>query len=103
MTNGQNDHRLYPGQKLAAKIGAKILQADPAQAAIAIRLDQLIDRLQTAALLRRKWPMMIRQIIGSLFRRLLSPDQAPVKGLYIYGGVGRGKTMLMDMFHEVVT
>ena len=102
MTNGQNDHRLYLGQKLAAKIGAKILQADPAQAAIAIRLDQLIDSLQTAALLRHKWSMMIRQIIGSLFGRLLSPDQASVKGLYIYGGVGRGKTMLMDMFHEAV-
>ena len=102
MTNGQNDHCLYPGQKLAAKIGAKILQADPAQAAIAIRLDQLIDGLQTAALLRRKCSMMIRQITGSLFGRLWSPDQAPVKGLYIYGGVGRGKTMLMDMFHESV-
>ena len=46
--------------------------------------------------------MMIRQIIGSLFGRLLSPDQASVKGLYIYGGVGRGKTMLMDMFHDSV-
>jgi cell division protein ZapE len=102
MTNGQNDHRLYPSQKLAAKIDAKVLHADPAQAAIAILLDQLIDRLQTAALLRRKWSMIIRQIIGSLFGRLLSPDQASVKGLYIYGGVGRGKTMLMDMFHEVV-
>ena len=64
MTNGQNDHRLYPGQKLAAKIEAKILHADPAQAAIAIRLDQLVDRLQTSVLSRRKWLMVIRQIIG---------------------------------------
>jgi len=106
MTNSQIDHRLYPSQKLATKIASKILHTDPAQAAIAIRLDQLIDRLQTAALSRRKWPMMIRQIIGqkasNLFGWMLPAEQTPVKGLYIYGGVGRGKTMLMDMFHESV-
>ena len=106
MTNDQNDPHLYPSQKLAAKIAAKTLHADPAQAAIAIRLDQLIDRLPTAALSRRQWPMVIRQILdkisGSLVGRILPPAQAPVKGLYIYGGVGRGKTMLMDMFHDSV-
>ena len=106
MTNGRTDQSLYPGQRLAAKIAAKTLHADPAQAAVAARLDQLIDRLQAAALSRRKLPMVIRQImgqiIGQLFGRMLPPDQSPAKGLYIYGGVGRGKTMLMDMFHDSV-
>ena len=106
MTNGQNDPHLYPSQKLAAKIAAKTLHADLAQAAIAIRLDQLIDRLPTAALSRRQRPMVIRQILdkilGSLFSQILLPAQTPIKGLYIHGGVGRGKTMLMDMFHDSV-
>ena len=106
MTNGHNDQSLYPSQRLAAKIAAKTLHPDPAQAAVAARLDQLIDRLQAAALSRRKLPMVIRRIMGQLFGplfgRMLPPDQSPVKGLYIYGGVGRGKTMLMDMFHDSV-
>ena len=106
MTNGRTDQSLYPSQRLAAKIAAKTLHVDPAQAAVAARLDQLIDRLQAAALSRRKLPMVIRQImgqiIGQLFGRMLPPDQSPAKGLYIYGGVGRGKTMLMDMFHDSV-
>jgi len=106
MTNGRTDQSLYPSQRLAAKIAVKTVHADPAQAAVAARLDQLIDRLQAAALSRRKLPMVIRQIMGQimgqLFGRMLPPDQSPAKGLYIYGGVGRGKTMLMDMFHDSV-
>ena len=36
---------------------------------------------------------------SSFLSRLTKPKQQAVKGLYIYGGVGRGKTMLMDLFY----
>jgi predicted ATPase len=82
---------LYPSQKLAAKIAAKTLHADPAQAAIALRLDQLIDRLQTAALSRRKWPMVIRQMLGQDFGQPIRPDfatcaSASQRAVYLWRG-----------------
>ena len=38
--------------------------------------------------------------LPSALRRLLRRPQAPVRGLYIWGSVGRGKTFLMDLFFD---
>ncbi|MCL2344999.1 MAG: cell division protein ZapE [Desulfobulbus sp.] len=38
---------------------------------------------------------------GSAFKRLLSPPTPP-RGVYFWGGVGRGKSFLMDCFYDLV-
>ncbi|RUM96230.1 cell division protein ZapE [Pseudaminobacter arsenicus] len=76
-----------------AETGA--LQRDPAQEAVATALDHLIDELCAKRLASKA------SALGWLFARKRE-TLAPVKGLYIHGDVGRGKTMLMDMFFELV-
>ena len=71
---------------MQARIMAGELSADAGQQAVTHALDSLIDRL--AGSRKRRW-LGLRQ-------------RAPVTGLYIHGGVGRGKTMLMDMFHDAL-
>ena len=66
------------------------LSADHEQEALAGRLDRLIGRLAGPSVT----PMV--SIFSLVFGR--RPAGEPVRGLYIHGAVGRGKTMLMDMF-----
>ncbi|MEQ1694467.1 MAG: cell division protein ZapE [Hyphomicrobiaceae bacterium] len=78
-------------QHYQERVDSGVLAADIAQRACAVRLEHLADLLSRQAKQR-----------ASLFGRLMrSKDKVP-RGLYIHGGVGRGKSMLMDLFFEVV-
>ena len=77
----------------AARVSAGKVERDDAQEAIVARLAQLERRLAEHRLARKS------SSLGWLFgARAKEADL--VKGLYIFGEVGRGKTMLMDLFFE---
>lgn len=66
------------------------LMKDPAQSAILEQLDIVCAQLKAQSS-RQK----------NLFNRFLKrkpPER--IKGIYLWGGVGRGKTMLMDIFYD---
>lgn len=68
-------------QDYKQKIAAGELKADSAQADMAQRFDALANDLSG---IKTGW-----------FSKPVYP-----KGLYVWGGVGRGKSMLMDLFHS---
>ena len=70
-----------------ALVAAGELRPDPQQAKAAIQLNLLQQQLEQTT------------EIGFLGRLLRKRNEAP-RGLYLWGGVGRGKSMLMDLFHE---
>ncbi|RUU51546.1 cell division protein ZapE [Mesorhizobium sp. M2C.T.Ca.TU.002.02.1.1] len=71
------------------------VERDPAQERIVTALDRLIDEISAKRLAHKS------SALGWLFAAKRQPRE-PVKGLYIHGAVGRGKTMLMDMFFELL-
>jgi cell division protein ZapE len=77
-------------ERLRAQIASRELDADAAQLDVAGRLDDLLARLQC-------WQPQ-RAGFRSLFGR---GGNAVPRGLYIHGRVGRGKTMLADLFFEL--
>ncbi len=66
-------------------------QPDAAQEHAVARLEDLRQRLATAHAASGGW-------LGRL-RRVARRETPAVRGLYLWGGVGRGKTFLMDLFH----
>lgn len=79
-------HERY--QKLVA--GGEITQ-DPVQLDIAARFDALLAAINEKRLAHKRSPL------GWLFGKSRQGRKS-IRGLYIYGEVGRGKTMLMDLF-----
>lgn len=78
--------------RYAALIADGQLQPDPAQKVAVERLQRLQDELVGSAP-KRSW-----------FDRFLGtePDAPNPRGVYMWGGVGRGKSMLMDLFVETL-
>jgi cell division protein ZapE len=73
-----------------ALVTAGELRPDPDQAAAAARLDQLQQELEAVP------------ARGSTLWKMLRKAPEPPRGLYMFGGVGRGKSMLMDLFFDTV-
>ena len=73
-------------------VAAKKIERDRAQEKLLAELVVVEDRVVAHRSARRVQP------VGWLFGS--STQVEPVKGLYIHGDVGRGKTMLMDLFFE---
>lgn len=79
------------GDRYAALIAAGELKPDPEQAAAAARLDALQQALEQPS----PPPGLVARLLGR------KPPAHP-RGLYLWGGVGRGKSMLMDLFHDTL-
>ena len=75
------------------RVRAGELEPDREQRALAARLDALVRDLERSRLGAKS------SSLGWLFG---AKRPEAVRGLYIHGRVGRGKTMLMDLFHEAL-
>ena len=76
-------------------IAAHGYRADDSQLLAMRRLDELGRRLRQSAPRQRGW-------LDRLLRRGPNAAREAPRGLYLWGDVGRGKTFLMDVFHQCV-
>ena len=80
---------MTPLERYRDEIARGVLRPDPAQAALAEELERIHRSLAAA----RDGGLLSR-----LGRRFGRGRREPVRGLYAWGGVGRGKTRLVDLF-----
>ncbi|KRG59199.1 MAG: cell division protein ZapE [Stenotrophomonas koreensis] len=81
---------LTPSQRYAEGVARGAWKDDPAQHAALRELDRIHVGLLADA--------PGNGLLARLSARLRKPE--PVKGLYFWGGVGRGKTFLVDLFYD---
>jgi cell division protein ZapE len=74
-----------------ALVASGAIEADPAQQRAAEAFAGLEQRLSGYK------PIKKQGLLGRLFA---DKDEPPPRGLYVHGEVGRGKTMLMDLFFQ---
>ncbi|WP_394752904.1 cell division protein ZapE [Crenothrix sp.] len=72
------------------RVAKQTIHADDAQLITLQHLQNLLDNALLTIAYEQK----------SSLEKLLSKRPEPCKSLYLYGGVGRGKSMLMDLFYD---
>lgn len=80
-----------PSERYAALISSGELLPDVAQQRLVLEFDQL-----TAELITRE----MQSGLKAHARRIFGKPLPPVRGIYLWGSVGRGKTFLMDLFYQ---
>jgi cell division protein ZapE len=82
--------------RLRQETAAHRLEFDAGQQDAAERLDELRAKLWEQS-------QSVGHMLRSQLRRLAAqPVETPLRGVYLWGGVGRGKTMLMDWFYDAL-
>ncbi len=71
------------------RVAEGLLRPDPAQRAVLLRMESIREKLETP-------------VAKSFLSRFRKSEPTGTQGLYLWGGVGRGKSMLMDLFHAHV-
>lgn len=82
--------RLSIGDAYSRRISSGELQSDPVQQELAVRLEEIRLALEARKLSSKS------SSLGWLFSK--RQKTATQKGLYVWGSVGRGKSMMMDLF-----
>lgn len=80
-----------PGRHYAKRVACGELEYDRHQAAALETLDDILIRLTAPA--KTSW-------LEAMGKRLRQTDAGPVKGAWLWGGVGTGKTLVMDIFAQ---
>ncbi|MBX2823648.1 MAG: AFG1 family ATPase [Gammaproteobacteria bacterium] len=89
---------MSPLNRYEAALDSGELHADAEQKSVVSKLDAIYQQLITNPLPRAREE---RGLLSRLFSRQ-SVEPPKIAGLYLWGGVGRGKTHLTDLFYEVV-
>ncbi len=84
---------LSPAQRYEQLLDAGALTADPAQREAIDALDAIYTQLCARAPRVPLWATALRWLGRP-------PPRPPVRGLYLWGDVGRGKTFLVDLFFD---
>ena len=84
-----------PGDAYSASLAEGAMLEDEAQAQVMALLDQRFTQLVARSANKAGW---FESLANKFLLSKSGRADTPIKGLYLWGGVGRGKTMMMDMF-----